>query len=202
MLEPLNLKPCQRRSAGLTLLELLIGLAVVSLLISLAAPSFSRMIAMQRVRSINAALVTDLQFARAEAISRNDFVRVRFDKSGSTVTCYVIMTGDASACDCRNTPGVNVCSGPANKELRTVQVERSLGITLGVPDAQLWSRLAFDPATGRLLVAAADVYELPGVPFVVEVKSALVGGFEDSLLATGRPSVCTPSGQIPGVSSC
>lgn len=59
------------RNRGFTLMELLITLAVVAIVASLAVPSFQNMIATQRVRSAANDLVTSLNFARSEAVKRN-----------------------------------------------------------------------------------------------------------------------------------
>ncbi len=180
----------------------MIVVAVAALLIVLTAPSFKRMIDTQRVRGINAALVTDLQFARAEAASRNVPVWIEFDQSGTSLTCYVIFTGSRDQCDCRNTPGTNVCGGSGTAEIRTVQVDRSLGITVGIPASQTLDVAGFDPATGRLLVIPIDIPEPATAPFKLEVKHSVVGGFVDELEVTGRPTVCSPSSQMSGVLPC
>ncbi len=189
-------------SAGFTLIELMIVLAVAATLIVLTAPSFKRMIDTQRLRSINAALVTDMQFARGEAASRNVRVYVEFDKTGTTgLTCYVIFTGNRESCDCRNPPG-NVCTGSGSREIRTVQVSLAQNITVGVPATQTIDAIGFDPATGRLLVIPIDIPQEATSPFRIEVKHPEVGAFMDELEVTGRPSVCSPAGQISGVSAC
>lgn len=202
MLQPLIQRHRRVRLLGVTLIELMIVLAVAATLIALTAPSFKRMIDMQRLRAINAALITDLQFARSEAASRNQQVWVEFDNTGTSLTCYVILTGDVEACDCRNTPGVDVCIAGSAKEIRTVQVDRSLGITVGKPTTQTLNSAGFDPATGRLMAIPVDIPEPATLPFLVEVKHGTIGGFVDALELTGRPSVCTPSGQISGVATC
>lgn len=202
MFQPLNPGRLARRARGLTLIELMIVVAVAALLVVLTAPSFKRMIDTQRVRSINAALVTDLQFARAEAASRNTEVWIEFDQSGASLTCYVIFTGSRDQCDCRNTPGTNVCGGSGTKEIRTVQVDRSLGITVGIPASQTLDLAGFDPATGRLLAIPVDIPEPATLPFKLEVKHNVVGGFVDEIEVTGRPTVCSPSSQLSGVPAC
>jgi len=202
MFQPLKSISRAGRPGGLTLIELMIVLAVAAVLVVLTAPSFKRMIDTQRVRSINAALVTDLQLARGEAASRNSQVWIEFDKTGANLTCYVIFTGSRDQCDCRNTPGSDVCVGSGTKEIRTVQVERSLGITVSVPTAQTLDLVGFDPATGRLLVIPVDNPTPATEPFKIEVKHSEVGGFVDELEVTGRPTVCSPSSQISGVPAC
>ena len=98
-------------------------------------------------------------------------------------------------------PCPNVCTG-ATREIRTVQVDRSLGITVGVPVTQTITTLGFDPATGRLMVAPIDLPEPASVPFLIEVKNDSLGGFVTSMEITGRPTVCSPGGTVSGVNAC
>lgn len=60
-----------RRRGGFTLVELLVGVAVMGILGAIAAPSFTRLIASQRTKSIAGELHTALVRARSEAIKRN-----------------------------------------------------------------------------------------------------------------------------------
>ena len=64
-------------TAGFTLIELMIGLAIMALLIALAAPSFTTMIANSKVRSQAESIFNGLQLARAEALKRNTTVQFR-----------------------------------------------------------------------------------------------------------------------------
>ncbi|WP_372778456.1 GspH/FimT family pseudopilin [Litorivivens sp.] len=59
------------KNRGFTLMEMLVTLAVVAIVASLAVPSFQNMIATQRVRSAANDLVASLNFARSEAVKRN-----------------------------------------------------------------------------------------------------------------------------------
>lgn len=202
MFQPLNPRNSGRRAGGLTLIELMIVLAVTATLVALTAPSFKRMIDGQRLRSINATLVTDLQFARAEAASRNQIVWVRFNNTGSTLTCYVILTGDATSCNCQNA-ATDVCAAISGaREIRTVRLEQSLGVTVGVPSTQTLTTIGFDPATGRLWAMPVDIPEVATAPFRVEVRNPALGGYLDEVELTGRPTVCSPSGQLSGVPAC
>ena len=53
-----------RVQRGLSLVELLVGLVVLSVLVSVAAPSFSRMVAEQRLRQVGSELRISLATAR------------------------------------------------------------------------------------------------------------------------------------------
>ena len=60
----------------------MVVIALVGVLLALAAPSMRGLISAQRVRGINAELVTDLQYARSEAARRSHDVRVGFQCNG------------------------------------------------------------------------------------------------------------------------
>lgn len=60
-----------RSDAGFTLVELMITLVVLGIVISMAAPSFSRMINSNRLTAASNEVVAALQVARMEAVRRN-----------------------------------------------------------------------------------------------------------------------------------
>lgn len=64
------------RSRGFTLLELMITIAVLAVLMGLAAPSFSRALAEQRIRSAASEIYFALLAARSSAITRNEEVEI------------------------------------------------------------------------------------------------------------------------------
>lgn len=66
------------RSSGFTSLELMIVVAIVAILAALAVPSFSSTLEKQRITTAAEAILSDLRWARAEAIKRNKQIRVTF----------------------------------------------------------------------------------------------------------------------------
>lgn len=66
-----------RVAAGFTVIELMIALAIMSILIGIATPAFNAMVASQRVKTAAADLHTSLLQARAEAVKRNQRVLIR-----------------------------------------------------------------------------------------------------------------------------
>ena len=61
---------------GFSLIELVVSVAVLSILTTVAIPGFSRLIESTRLTSATNALTTALQLARSEAINRNAGVQV------------------------------------------------------------------------------------------------------------------------------
>lgn len=67
---------------GFTLIELMIGLVVLTILVGIAIPSYQGLIANQRVRATTTDLHSSLILARSEAIKRNKQVTVAPAASG------------------------------------------------------------------------------------------------------------------------
>lgn len=65
-----------RRSCGFTFVELMVTLVVASILISVALPSVSEMIAKQRIKTAATDLYISLSKARSEALKRNSSVKI------------------------------------------------------------------------------------------------------------------------------
>lgn len=55
---------------GFTLIEIIVGIAILGVLIAIAIPSFSNTIKRYRINSISDELTASIQFARSEAIRR------------------------------------------------------------------------------------------------------------------------------------
>ena len=169
--------PASHAARGLTVIELIVVVAVSAVLIAIAAPSLTELIATQRLRSINAELITDMQYARGMAISRNSInVRVQFQRS-STMSCYVIFLGSFRArCDCTLQPG-SVCVNA--EEVRTTQI-------LSSTDVQVTS------LNGGLLTFTADGLNNMASNYQIATTriSGAPGQYLNTIGATGRPSAC------------
>jgi len=79
-------------SQGFTLIELMVGLAVMALLMMVAVPSFQSTIASSRVTTVTNDLVGALAVARTEAIRRG--VRVTVCASDDGASCATTATDD------------------------------------------------------------------------------------------------------------
>lgn len=65
-----------RYQRGTTLIELMVALAVLAIILSMAAPSFRNALIDNRITTWSNELVSGLNYARSEAVRRGDTVRV------------------------------------------------------------------------------------------------------------------------------
>ena len=79
-------------SLGFTLIELMVTIAVLAIIVSIAAPNISTQLANQRVKSTAATLENALKEAKAESIIRRQDVSVIYDASATpkSVTLAII----------------------------------------------------------------------------------------------------------------
>lgn len=204
-------------ASGFTLVELLIGFAVMALLLVLAAPSFTSMIETQRLRGTNDQLMTDIQFMRAEAVSRQEVTGISFAENGS-MTCYVVhtcgtVTGDDCYCDCRLSTPTTRCVSP-RREVKLVQVPKSSKVEVRpVPvgaAALTANHVILDPATGEMKMFYVIGLTPVPIPTVTEFwaqtslsPTASVGGaLQTRVNLMGRPNVCAPGGVVKGPVQC
>jgi len=208
---PSVFRPLRRAARrAFTLIELMVVIALIGIILMLAAPSFNEMIGMQRLRSINDQIATDFQFMRSEAVSRNQFMGfLTRNQSGEASSCYVIFSSatnplvdtaiDRSQCNCTNAIG-SACTG-TQRELRTVQVPRSMSIELRFPTDQSDLIIA-SPINGGMRVMPSSTLATQGYEFCIEVRRQPRGRLRTGIGLSGRTSVCSPDGSVPGVPVC
>lgn len=89
--------------SGFTLVELLIGIAILGILLATAAPSFNTWIQNSQIRTASESISTGLQLARAEAVRRNTSVTFTLNADSSwnfgCTTAVGDLDGDGNA-DC------------------------------------------------------------------------------------------------------
>lgn len=167
--------------AGFTLIEMMVVIAIITILASIAVPSFNSLFDRSRLRGAADALFGDLQFARMEAIRNNQVVFVNF-KTGSS-WCYGMKVG--SACDCSQpSTDANYCS------LKLANAGGNAGVTLS--STTFSADPSFDPVQGLATQAGSATFTSTGS------AQAQIG-----LSLLGTVSLCTPSGAISaGYSAC
>jgi type IV fimbrial biogenesis protein FimT len=206
MLGPV-MKSRKARSRAFTLVELMIVVALVAVIAALAAPSLRDMILMQRLRGVQAQVLTDMAFARSEAISRGNFVQVRLQWStGSTgSSCYIIYSRadalNSPNCNCMAAAGSRCTNTATTQEIRTVQLPNSQSVRIQ-PWSSMVSHVTFDPRTGGL-AHPPNVGENPQRdPFEFEVSIDNARRFKDTIGLSGRITACAPTGSKIGADPC
>ncbi len=133
-----------RTARGFTLVELLVGMAVASLLAMVAVPSFAEITARMRLEGAMSSLGSDIQYARSEALRRRATVNFRTNAGGNT---YTIFTGTVA------TPNV----------LKTVTLGNGLGLSSSVAVAYDPMRNFADAATSVTASASGTSASLRAV---------------------------------------
>lgn len=86
---PAHRAPRRGGQAGFSLMEVMVVAAIVAIMAVLAVPSFSGMVQRQRVKNAADAVLSDLRWARSEAIKRGQDVTVTIT-TGTTPWQYAI----------------------------------------------------------------------------------------------------------------
>ena len=186
----MKLKPV----AGVSLVEVMVVVAVLGIILSVALPSFADLIERRRVIAVATDVGTDLAYARAESgLQANEVVL--FYRRGSGLSCYTmaVQGSDATGCDCTRTDK----SCTTWSEMRTSKVPSSTGVSFE------WTGLA---TSGRVAnrFSFAPPQMTPSVPdFQLTVKGARTGAsLRLSVSPLGRVSTCSPGGKIGGYRVC
>ncbi|MDP1649112.1 MAG: prepilin-type N-terminal cleavage/methylation domain-containing protein [Rubrivivax sp.] len=201
---------------GFTLVELLIVIAVVAIVLIIAAPSVRDMIELQRLRGVNAQFVTDVQFTRTEAATRQEVTGISFRTVTNSMSCYIVHTcGTVSpstcTCNCSAEAGSR-CTAP-RREIRTVQLPLSsklkLAPVLVTGATAVSSRIMFDPATGAMaayfVAGVSGAAPPPASEFWAQaelVRPSSPPQLRTEISASGRPKVCAPGGLVSGEKPC
>lgn len=106
----------RRPISGFTLIELMVTVAVLAVVVSLAAPSFRSIVEAQRMRAAAFDLMADLTLARSEALKRGQIVApiTLSPVSGSWASGWSITAGE-EVVSTKNTIGSGVSiTGPTS----------------------------------------------------------------------------------------
>ena len=72
-------------NSGFTLIELMVTIAVLAIIVSIAAPNISNQLANQRVKSTTSTLVNALKEAKVESVIRRQSMEFSFDDSNHLI---------------------------------------------------------------------------------------------------------------------
>jgi type IV fimbrial biogenesis protein FimT len=159
VLEAVTMLRVQR---GFTVIELMTTIVIAGVLLVLALPSFNDLMARRRVQGQANELLSDLAYAKSEAVQRNREVLLQTDPGG--VTCWTVAVmpdPPAGSCDCTAAPGSRCSGGPI--EIKTVTLANGVTVTR--------NRLfQFEPVRGTAAAASAAV-ELDSRSYTVQVTA-------------------------------
>lgn len=164
-------KLTRHRHAGLTLMELMVTLAILSILATLAAPSFTGYLNRKKVEGEGAELFADLQYARSESVSQNAAVRVNFTETGYTIAAEAGVSAPTSCTPAGTTT-----------PLKAVTLDR--GVLTGDNGGSLPNCIIYEPVRGSAPVSAS--VEVVNSAFAAKLRVATTRG--------GRAQICSPSG--------
>jgi type IV fimbrial biogenesis protein FimT len=159
-------------------------LAITSVTLGLALPSFDHLRSHIHLRATTAQLETDLQLARSSAVALNRVVRVTFDE-GPAGACYVMHTGGPLDCNCAAADRP-IC--PEGTEvLRTALVPTSTGLSLRSNSRSI----GFEPVGGMVTPTAT-----------ISASSRLQERINVVINIMGRVRTCSPTAGLGGEPVC
>ena len=188
------MRPARISAAGFTIIELMIVVAIAAILAVVAAPSFSEFLSKRRVDGAMSELVTDIYYARSEAVSRNETLRMTFGTDCYVIHRTLVPSFSATVATCtRATKSIT----PPAAEIKTVQLDAGRPLTL---DPGALTFFEFDPVRGTAINSAAsasgsvNVRSTAGTPWQLSAVLTLMG----------RVETCNPSSAsyVTGYANC
>jgi type IV fimbrial biogenesis protein FimT len=171
---------------GITLIEAMMVLAVVSIAIGSALPGLSSLRQRADLGGAAAQVETDVQFARSQAAASNRTVQLTLRESADG-TCYMVHSGPATSCTCSGGATARAsCTGDAEL-LRAV----SFAAQGPVQVRSASKSLTFDPFKGTVT---------PTATLRVEGKDGRAVHQVINLL--GRVRSCSPNGRVVDERAC
>jgi len=182
-------------TAGFTLIELVITLAIVSIILGYAVPSFAPFLANQRVRTAIADFHHDLTYARADALNNARAVVLEQTTPLDWRRGWIICVD--------NNPTNGVCDLPAEEVLKTTQQIPGdrLRMCTNIPDFA--QRIVFR-ADGRIL-RATPVTDLDRFTISDDMGDAVVDNDKIRSIffgASGRMTTIEQNGGTNGGVAC
>lgn len=174
-----------KRQHGVTLIELLVVIGIAAILMALAVPSFQNFLNRQRLEGTASEMVTDIQYARSEAVARNVRLRISFgtDANGS---CYLVHTGGAGDCTC-SSHGTVQCSDTNALTFKSIGLPAARGVHL---QANV-SSMVFDPVRGTATPAGSINFSDNDGKTIRHIVNIM-----------GRTRTCSPHSAVSGYKAC
>ena len=180
---------------GFTLIELMVVIAVLAIVVTLAVPGMGNFLDSNKLRGAASQLYADMQYARSESIKQNLNISISLTSNGGTSWCYGISTNASCDCTITDPTDVTACTLPQSGTniLKTGQSSDFEGVRITSPSGANQNIATFDPVRGIATATGSVVFESHNNLETHVTVSAL-----------GKVSACTPSGtkSVTGYSAC
>ncbi len=163
----------------MSLIELMVGLAIVAILFALGAPSFTAWIQSAQIRTAAEAMQNGLMLARGEAVRRNTLVRFSLTDTLDD-SCNVIATGTNWVVSLNDPTGacLSAPADPGNPNPPAPAIIQTRTSAEGTPNVQVvagQSSIAFN-GLGRVTPLPAAGAVPPDGSIEIRLNNDLIGG--------------------------
>jgi len=172
----------KKLNSGFTLTELMVTVAIVGIVSSIAMPSFVDMIKNARLKTAAESIYTDLQYTKMQSVKQNTVVSLVFSKTSNSNWCYGIT--DKADCDCTKALADAASCSITENGAAILKVTSSSELS----DMQLTSAedgFSFNPVRSTVSSGGVTLYNDTNY---VRVKTS----------GLGKVSYCIPSGNSWG----
>lgn len=187
-----------KRRAGLTLVEMLIGVAIVGILLAVAVPSLTAMLERRRVVAAAGEIASFFAQARTESAMIDDKVTLHMEPVPATVgdfSCLRLSTSRAvDTCTCSRRSS-DVCGVGKSKLLREFILPRSSSVSF-----EASANWGFENNVVTFLrgLYTTDVKNLRIVVTGAKTNAQLRVEYNNA----GRVRTCSPDGSMGGFPAC
>jgi len=185
---------------GFTVIELMMAIAVVAIITSLALPSYRTILEKRQVTSGAEQLGAFLSSAQFESVKRNQFVAVNYQKNGGN-WCLGMRAGDTAAVDCDCTVTVaanaNACALDGTLKVFNASILNHPEVLQSVAISGGDDTLVYDPVRG--LTQGAETAKLK------LLSDAGSYALDVDVSVTGRVKICSnkdANKDVPGYKEC
>lgn len=170
---------------GFTLIEMVATVAVAGVVMTAAVPALGGWVDQQRLKGAASELASDLQFARSEAVLRNQGVRITLGGDTNAAACYIVHTGAADTCRC-DASGASSCE-TGSESIKSVSLASFARVAL----QSNVRTVLFSPEHGTASPSAS-----------LRLTGAQGQALQHTINIMGRVRTCSLQGSIAGYRAC
>jgi type IV fimbrial biogenesis protein FimT len=182
---------------GITLLELMIGIAIAGILVTLAIPSFQDSIQRSRVKALTEEVYALVQFARSESIKQNTDLSFSIDVTNQCIGLDLEESSDTTdGCDCTTANDCNI--GKVGTVEKVLNANDFPGAKISAGTTYVGA--IYTPMRGTLSSFSGLLNANGTITIESTEKPSMQLSIKISKL--GRPRVCYPSDVVTGYPGC